>query len=279
MIYLVFTIFSIFVHYSTQNSSYASSVSLTSHQQVLNKQDLWLHGKQVYEQNCMGCHGKDGDGKGPAAIMLDPKPRNFKSGIFKFKSTSWEALPTDMDLLKTITQGLYGTSMPAFNLLPEVSRMGVIEYIKSFAPEVWNKSENIQAPLAMNYINNKDFETHTAFIEKAKRGRKIYVENCHICHGSKGKGDGEGSVGLEDEWGFPIKPADLTRLRIKTGASVNDILKVVLVGIPGTPMPSFKETFSSQDASDVAAFVLYLRGLNANMYEKNPIEPITDNAN
>ena len=38
-------------------------------------------GKAVYERKCLLCHGEKGDGKGPAAELLDPKPRDFTSGI------------------------------------------------------------------------------------------------------------------------------------------------------------------------------------------------------
>src|SRR5215211_6685384 len=47
----------------------------------------WSHifaGKEVYEIHCAGCHGVNGDGKGPAEAFLDVKPRNFTKGMFKF---------------------------------------------------------------------------------------------------------------------------------------------------------------------------------------------------
>ena len=44
-------------------------------------------GKQVYFRRCVGCHGEKGDGNGPSARFLNPKPRNFTSGTFKFRST------------------------------------------------------------------------------------------------------------------------------------------------------------------------------------------------
>ncbi len=36
-----------------------------------------VRGKSVFLTNCMTCHGAKGDGKGPAAAALDPKPANF----------------------------------------------------------------------------------------------------------------------------------------------------------------------------------------------------------
>src|SRR4026207_1103037 len=59
-------------------------------------EEKWVRaweGKQVYETYCSGCHGLKGDGKGPAAAMLEVKPRNFTRGMFKFISTPPGSLP------------------------------------------------------------------------------------------------------------------------------------------------------------------------------------------
>ena len=76
-------------------------------------------GKAVYEQHCAACHGVNGDGNGPAAVWLYPKPRNFNSGLFKIKSTPAGFLPTDEDLFQTVTRGMPGSSMPSFTYLTE----------------------------------------------------------------------------------------------------------------------------------------------------------------
>jgi mono/diheme cytochrome c family protein len=72
-------------------------------------------GKAVYDQHCAACHGDTGDGNGPAAVWLYPKPRNFSAGLYKIQSTPSGSLPTDEDLHRSITRGLGGSSMPAFN--------------------------------------------------------------------------------------------------------------------------------------------------------------------
>ena len=59
-------------------------------------------GKTVYERKCAGCHGEKGDGKGPAAELLAPKPRDFTAGLYKIRSTA-NKVPTDQDLLRIIT--------------------------------------------------------------------------------------------------------------------------------------------------------------------------------
>jgi len=41
----------------------------------------------LYRQHCAHCHGVSGDGAGPTAAYLNPYPRDYRKGIFKFKST------------------------------------------------------------------------------------------------------------------------------------------------------------------------------------------------
>ena len=91
----------------------------------------WIaHGKEVYQRRCLGCHGVDGDGNGPAATFLyKQRPRSFAAAVFKFRLTK-EPLPTDGDLLRTITRGVRGTAMPAWYDLPLADRLSVIQYIK-----------------------------------------------------------------------------------------------------------------------------------------------------
>lgn len=40
--------------------------------------DSIQNGKEIYEKKCALCHGDKGDGKGPAAAGLNPKPTNFQ---------------------------------------------------------------------------------------------------------------------------------------------------------------------------------------------------------
>ncbi|MCA9217549.1 MAG: cytochrome c, partial [Planctomycetales bacterium] len=72
-------------------------------------------GKGLYRQHCVHCHGITGDGKGPTASFLNPYPRDFRPGWFKFKSTPIGSKPTDEDLTRIIRQGIEGTAMPSFS--------------------------------------------------------------------------------------------------------------------------------------------------------------------
>ena len=73
-------------------------------------------GKQVYTRKCAQCHGDDGQGTGPAANEVFPRPRDFTRGIYKIRSTPSGTVPTDDDLFRSITNGLPGTSMPGWGV-------------------------------------------------------------------------------------------------------------------------------------------------------------------
>ena len=84
----------------------------------------------LYREHCAECHGVTGDGAGPTAALLNPYPRDFRLGKFKFKSTAQRRPPTDDDLRQTLTQGIAGTSMPAFDLLDEKEIDALVDYVK-----------------------------------------------------------------------------------------------------------------------------------------------------
>jgi hypothetical protein len=50
-----------------------------------------------------------------------PRPRDFSSGKFKYKSTAAGEPPTDEDLLRTIRDGLPASAMPYFAGLLSIS--------------------------------------------------------------------------------------------------------------------------------------------------------------
>lgn len=71
----------------------------------------------LYRKHCAQCHGISGDGLGPAAALLAPYPRDFRRGTFKFKTSEAGAKPLHQDIVKTITVGIPGSSMPGFGTL------------------------------------------------------------------------------------------------------------------------------------------------------------------
>jgi mono/diheme cytochrome c family protein len=84
----------------------------------------------LYRKHCVHCHGINGDGRGPTARFLNPYPRDYRQGVFKFKTTYNPAKPTDDDLRRVLNNGVPGTSMPSFSLLTESELDALLEYVK-----------------------------------------------------------------------------------------------------------------------------------------------------
>ena len=227
-------------------------------------EEFITYGKDVFERRCIGCHGSKGDGNGVAATFFEVRPRNFTTGTFKFRSTPSGSLPTDGDLLRTITDGVRGTPMPPWHELPEKDRLAVIEYIKyDLAVDRHDPSQPYaffgeEEPDPSIHIGNPPPPTP----EMLARGKQLWQEvKCAQCHGETGKGDGASAVGLADDWGFPIRPANLTTGLFKSGPSVKDIFRTISTGLNGTPMPSFVSTLP--DDADRWAIAYYIVSLSA----------------
>jgi cytochrome c oxidase cbb3-type subunit I/II len=207
-------------------------------------------GHAVYLRRCVGCHGERGDGNGRAATFLDPRPRDFTVGAFKFRSTPSGSLPTDGDLYRTITRGVRGTAMPSWHELPDKDRLAVIAYIKTLSRR-WTE-ERPEAPIVIG-----DPPRPSAAV--LARGRETYrTAKCWECHGDAGVGDGPSAGQLADDSGFPIRPADLTRAQFKSGPDVRDVFRTLTTGLDGTPMPSFADALSEDDRWALSYYVLSL---------------------
>jgi mono/diheme cytochrome c family protein len=101
-----------------------------------------LHkGGLLYRRHCLHCHGVTGNGRGPTAPWVNPHPRDYRQGIFKFVSTDKDKAdsqkPSREDLLRVLSQGVEGTSMPAFGaisgstfgVLPEEELNALVSYV------------------------------------------------------------------------------------------------------------------------------------------------------
>lgn len=87
----------------------------------------------LYREHCAHCHGITGDGAGPTASFLNPYPRDYRKGQFKFKSTPVGQRPTHADLKKIVVEGIPGTAMPSFKLLPDLEVEALVDYVKYLA--------------------------------------------------------------------------------------------------------------------------------------------------
>ena len=110
----------------------------------------------LYRQHCAHCHGVTGDGAGPTALFLNPYPRDYRKGIFKFTSTG--STPTTADLKRTLIDGIAGTAMPSFALLPDDEVEALVEYVKYLAIRGQTEAELFRV---IDGLKPGDFETNT----------------------------------------------------------------------------------------------------------------------
>lgn len=237
--------------------------------------ELVEQGRAVYFKRCSFCHGLQGDGDGPAAQFLDPRPRDFTLGTYKFRNTQSGKLPTDENLFRTVSRGLPGTAMQAFdnevikNGLSEDERWAVIAYIKTFAPEFQNPDfdpykQIVNLPKNMPAMSEATIAKGKEVFERAK---------CWECHGKQGRGNGQKAFDRTDDWGFPIRIRNVTHpWKIKGGMEVEDIYMRFTSGVNGTPMPSFIEGVKSDE--DRWALATYIKSLQHKLTEHQALKPL-----
>ena len=193
-------------------------------------------GKKVYDKACAACHGILGNGQGPAAKYMDPKPRDFTLGTYKFRSTPSGEPPTFEDIKYTIKKGLGGTRMPGYEgLLTEKEIDHVVAYLQSLSPDFTKSGEGNPINLPEPIPFSEDLLTE---------GKHLYMMmECYSCHGAKGLGDGTSAVGMKDDSGRPINPMNFRNGPYRAGEDVKTIYKTINTGVSGTPMPAFADVF------------------------------------
>jgi len=201
------------------------------------RSDIMGRKNGLYREHCAHCHGVTGDGMGPTAAFLNPYPRDYRPGVFKFKSTERADKPTHADLLRILRNGIVGTSMPSFALLSEPQIDALVEYVKylsirgetelSLMRAYFELDDDAQGKLP----ETREFlvdETLTPIAEKWKsaaaaqiavpdmpadidlaasiaKGKELFYgdkANCVKCHGVTGLGDGQAND--YDDWNKAI---------------------------------------------------------------------------
>jgi cytochrome c oxidase cbb3-type subunit I/II len=218
-------------------------------------------GKKLYRRYCIGCHGPIGDGNGENAQWIDPKPRDFTAATFKCRSTPTGTLPTDQDLYDSVTRGFTNSNMPHWDSLTSQDRIDLVVYIKTFSPR-W-QSEKPGPPIA---VPPEPAVTRESITHGGELFQKM---ECWKCHGQRGRGDGPSAPTLTDSKDQPIRPYDFAAgtddSRFKCGETNQDLFRIFMAGVDGTPMPSFADVIQPSDAWDL---VHYLRTLQSNRHSK-----------
>ncbi len=241
-------------------------------------------GSQVYRQQCLHCHGLNGDGRGPTAPWVQPHPRDYRQGAFKFTSSGQDEgrrKPRRDDLLRTVREGIEGTSMPSFRLLPDDDIDAVIAYVvhlsvrgegefqflrSELKGQGGNTLEDYLAFVAGNWkdAQGSTIMTGTApppamntpeFEASVKRGYALFTQQgaagCISCHTDFGRQ----SVYKYDEWGTITRPVDLTVGVYRGGRRPVDLFWRVHSGIRGTGMTAFGAQLQPPQIWDIVNFL------------------------
>jgi mono/diheme cytochrome c family protein len=241
------------------------------------------HGQAVYMRRCVQCHGINGDGNGPVAVHMYPRPRDYTRGIFKFTSTPYGGRPRREDLISTVRRGVVGTSMPSFDRITDKDVEAVVDYVMvlaqrgeleyqlameadaaeeldpDFVPDFvddvvnrWESArENLTQPLTPQPLLTA---------ERAQLGREAFLsKGCSKCHGEDGRGHTKDNIG-KDSWGFATRAADLTSGMLHGGSEPIDVYRRIMNGINGTPMPGFQSALQSEPETiwNLVAYVLHV---------------------
>lgn len=243
-------------------ASYPEPAGLTARQRA---------GRAVYLQQCVGCHGEAGDGRGVSGTGLYPPPRDFTRGVFKWVSTAAGDLPQDDDLRRTITRGLAGTAMRPWAVSGD-DLDNLVDYLKTLSPR-WRRGAPPAQPLPPDPWGAARAEA------AATRGEAVYYgraqcATCHPAYVSRAlaegharalQGDGvalawrpdatRGVAVWEEGYGVAVVAPDFARDPLRNGGAVDDLARVIAAGIGGTPMPAWRDALSTEDLYALAWYV------------------------
>ena len=229
-------------------------------------------GKALYEKLCAFCHGPEGAGDGPASKYMNPPPRDFTMGLYKWKSTPFdEYAPSDEDLSRMISgmrshdsipgwDGMNGTSMPGWSdVLGKAEVKELAAYLKSLAG--YEKAEKPAVDLSGKVKPES---------KSLERGKALFKDRCSECHGEAGRGNA--TKKLKDDWGARTWPRDLTEgWTFRAGSTPEDIYTRITAGISGTQMPSFADPVSKKIMTDAERWDAANYAASLNEPERKPV--------
>jgi mono/diheme cytochrome c family protein len=251
----------------------------------------------LYRLECMHCHGTEGMGDGSTAPFLEPRPRNYQPGIFKWTALKDKAHPRREDLYAIISDGAYTSAMPSFRRFSRAQIHGLVDMVRLLS--IRGETERLLA-YAVHEDGDGDVLTSDLIVdtyrdvwekwdtaaeklitfdgvvpmptaERIVHGRKLFMDknagNCSSCHGDLGLGDGASAWEADedgflnrivDDWGFEILPRNLTTGIFRGGRRPIDIYRRITAGINGTPMPAAPDILTPDDRWDIVHYVLSL---------------------
>jgi cbb3-type cytochrome c oxidase subunit III len=188
-------------------------------------------GGSTFKSYCATCHGDAGQGNGPAAVALNPKPRDLSDKNYM------DSLNDD-HLKKVIKQG--GGSVGKSPLMPALGA----GFSKQQVTDLIAFIRSLSAPVAENQVTVSD---------KVLKGQTIFKTYCATCHGDNGQGDGPAAVALNPK---PANFSDFKFISQRDDAHLTKVIKGGGVAVGKSPlMPALGAGFTDQQVGQVIAFI------------------------
>ena len=223
--------------------------------------ELVSKGKELFQTTCASCHGDNGDGDGPTAVTLNPKPRNFH------QLTGWKNGSKISQIYKTLQDGIPGSAMASFNYLPPGDRFALIHFVRSLSPAQPVDSPAELQGLETAYQLSKGMNTPGQIpVKKAVQliEAETAPEVAKIAELTKGMEEGSQTAGLQV---FDRIARDKNRILAGTlfngAASLQNIDQFIRVVSAEPTQLGFKAEVVRLSASDWTALFQYLNELKA----------------
>ena len=254
----------------TTSESVATLVSAGAAQadpELINADPILARGQSFFANQCAICHGESGDGQGKFAYLINPRPRNLQQGNFKLATTQ-NQIPSDDDLLRTISRGMPGSAMPPWGHLPQSDLQALVKYVrhihssavKTELDQLAAEGDLAKGEVAAELVART--QPGPPLVVRAEpqfdslrwfRGRRIYLQACAACHGADGHPVAE-AVKFDDE-GYPVPPRSFINGIFKGGSEGHQLYARIVKGLKGTPMPSYEGVYSDDEIWDLIHYV------------------------
>lgn len=247
--------------------------------------ELIARGRKLFMENCVTCHGPNGQGNGIAASGLDPKPRNFT------QATGWVHGRLPSQVFGTLKTGVPGSAMASFATLPADDRWALVQYVLSLGPPPPSDTPDTlakigygpkapsggqvqeaptipvdfalermaqafapaaqEAPVPENELEEQRSASASGMTAvEATTEPGLYQMRCAGCHGDHGQG------GIR-VLAFGLNPrAYMTTRPFSSGSlsSAAGFNQIVINGLPGRSMPGYGQ-LTTEELTDLYRYV------------------------
>jgi len=265
---------------ATNHEASASRTGITGTQRTASSvsggsDPVLTRGGELFAKYCTICHGENGDGAGKFAYLMNPRPRDFRTGDFKLATTQ-NQIPTDDDLVRTIGRGMPGSAMPPWDHLPLADLQSLAAYVREYHVsgtktklQTWVGDGSLKAADLSEALADRTqpgpqlvVPPEPAFDEiRWFRGRRLYLENCASCHGADGHPVAD-AVKFDAE-GYPVPPRSFVNGIFKGGSDGHQLYVRIWKGMKGTPMPASEGVYSGDETWDIIHYVQSLARVGA----------------